>query len=184
MWCTPLPQKCQCQDISILEKTTSHLMSVIWSKVVVGTRMHNKFRSEMYECFNSENSYMSRLRQDCRTDFKWAHLSGSYSTFTLLLRLGSHLIHLITRPQSQSLLMLSGFSRWYCMKFTQPSQDTQTPRPSHHSLCPSPLAIQVMIWFDILSIHHTHAHVFTPLYEILWLSLIFLAKIEWKILRI
>ena len=88
---------------------------------------------------------MFRLRQDCRTDFKWAHLSGSYSTFTLLLRLGSHLIRHITRPQSQSLLMLSGFSRWYCMKFTQPSQDTQTPRPSHHSLCRSPLAIQVMI---------------------------------------
>ena len=94
-------------------------MSVFWSKVVLGTRTQNIFRSEIYECFYSENSYMFRLRQDCRTDFKWAHLSGSYSTFTLLLRLGSHLIRLVTRPQSQSLLMLSGFSRWYCMKFTQ-----------------------------------------------------------------
>ena len=122
-------------------------MSVFWSKVVLGTRTQNIFRSEMYECFYSENSYMSRLRQDCRTDFKWAHLSGSYSTFTLLLRLGLHLIRLITRPQSQSLLMLSGFSKWFSMKYTQP------PRPSHHFLCRSPLAIQVMIWFDILSIY-------------------------------
>ena len=34
------------------------------------------------------------------------------------------------------------------MKFTQHSQDTQTPRPSHHSLCRSPLAIQVMISYQ------------------------------------
>ena len=45
-------------------------------------------------------------------------------------------------------------------------QHTQPPRPSHHSFCRSPLAIQVLMWFDILSLHYTQAHVITPLWMI------------------